>query len=424
MPPSERPKSQAPKSRKPPARKARKTASIEGGAPPLPAQPTPYGFQKRAIDKCRRLLAQGANIVLASPTGSGKTVIAGHTIAGIAPEDVISVSHSNPLCDQLEERLCRSFTIQGMLAGHVPERKPKLIVWDECHHSEAEEWKTLHELYPKAQLMGLTPCPQRGDGKALTLYDEIVIAAHYSELLAEGIIVPCKVSGPDHFEMDKEPDPVKAYLQVAAGKKGIFFLRDTKTADDVAKDLKRRKIACESYHSHMTKTQRKELFSKFAGGEVTVIASCFALSEGIDVPDAEVAVLAQRCTTQAQYVNTVGRILRQAPGKRYAHLLDLTGASRRHGRPTDDREYSLEGSGCRLKDEREQYDRSEYGEREALPTYEAKLVTWHDWKWPTQDDKRRNLAWLRQQAGEHGFSEEQAAQAFQMLFGSPAGAGA
>ena len=412
----------APASRKSDAPKSSKRAQAEA-AYKLPQQPEPYGFQKRCIEKSRKHLANGLNVVVASPTGSGKTVIAGHIIRGIDPERVISVSHSNPLCDQLEERLCRSFTIQGLLLGHRPEKSPQLIVWDECHHSEAEEWKTLHEIYPKAQLLGLTPCPQRGDGKALSLYDEMEVAAHYSELLAEGIIVPCRVTGPEAFYFDKRPDPVQAYMEAGERQKGIFFLPDTHEADDTAKALKRRGVIAESYHSHMTKKQRKELFTRFASGETKILVSCFALSEGIDVPDAAVAVLAQRCSTQAQYVNTVGRILRSAPGKKYAHLIDLTGARWRHGRPTDDREYSLDGNGCRLKDpNQERHDRGGYGEREALPQYKAKLKVWDDWKWPTAEDRRRGMAWVKQYASEHGYTAEQAEKAFKTLFTQPAGA--
>src|SRR5262245_65235545 len=99
----------APKSQRPPASAPKSRARLTV-VPPLPKQPEPFFFQKRAADKARRLISQGANVVVASPTGSGKTVIAGITIRGIEPEDVISVSHSNALCDQLEERLCRSFT--------------------------------------------------------------------------------------------------------------------------------------------------------------------------------------------------------------------------------------------------------------------------------------------------------------------------
>jgi hypothetical protein len=39
----------------------------------------------------------------------------------------------------------------------------------------------------------------------------------------------------------------------------------------------------------------------------------------------------------------VGRVLRPAPGKTGALLIDLPGVCRRHGLPTDERKYSLDG---------------------------------------------------------------------------------
>jgi hypothetical protein len=113
----------------------------------------------------------------------------------------------------------------------------------------------------------------------------------------------------------------------------------------------------------------------------------------------------------------VGRILRASPGKKEAHLIDLTGASLRHGRPCSDVEYSLYGAGIYRKDNGGTRDSSGY-EREALPTYDANLVTWFDVKWPTQRDKDKTSAWLRQQAQQHGYTKEMAEQAFTALFGA------
>lgn len=417
----------APKSTAPPSQAAASAqlSFVESRECYLVNQPPAYGFQKKAAERVCKFLAQGANTCLVSPTGSGKTVIAGTVLSRMAIElakkelgiKAMAVSHSNPLRDQLEERLCPSYTVQGLLSGNRPDWKPDVIVWDECHHSEGDYWVTLRKLYPKALLLGLTPTPQRSDGRALGLFDEMVIAAHYSELIHEGIIVPCKVSGPRAIHTDKRPDPVQAYVDKGEGKKALFFLPDIASANDVAQQLQKRKINAAAYHSHLGKTARKEMFAKFRTSELQVIVTCFALSEGIDVPDAEVGVLGQQCHGVSQYLNTVGRILRSAPGKKFAHLIDLTGARLRHGNPTIDRDYSLYGAGIYKKLEDTEEREHEYSGREEVPSYKAEIVVWDDWKWPTQDDKRRQMSWLRQQAAQHGYGEEAASAAFKVLFG-------
>jgi len=395
---------------------------ISGGQPAgMPEQPKPFAFQARASKISRNLMGRGLDVVIVSPTGSGKTVMAGLTVQGVPADEVMAVSHSNALCDQLAERLCpQSVTVQGVLAGWRPVKPPRIIIWDESHHSEGEVWRTLRtEIFPKAQLLGLTPCPQRSDGRALAQFDELVQAATYSELLELGIIVPCKVSGPEAIYGDKRPDPVKAYLKGAAGKKTILFLPDTTVADECTKQLTRHKIAVGSYHSNMPRGERKALFSKFRTGEIMAICTVHALSEGIDVPDAQVGILAQRCESMSLYINSVGRILRSAPGKREAHLIDLTGASLRHGNPCTDHDFSLFGAGVYRKEDREPVERGEV-DRTPLPTYDAKLVTWYDVKWPTQDDKRRQMGWLRRHAQANGYGEETADTAFRALFGGRA----
>lgn len=409
--PKSAPKSSKRSSSAPPASAKTEIVLINGRAP----LPPPFPFQERASHSAKHLLKQGLSTVIVSPTGSGKTNMAGYTIANIPSDEVLAISHSTPLCDQLEERLCPSMTVQGVLAGWRPKKKPRLLIWDECHHSAAEEWGTVLDIYKGVPVLGLTPCPQRSDGRALHAFDEMIVAAHYSELISDGVIVPCKVSGPEVVSSEKKPDPVKAYLSGGEGKKALFFMPDIATADEVTKRLKRQSIAVGSYHSAMTKVQRKNMFAQFRTGEITVIVAVFALSEGIDVPDAEVGVLMQHCAGLSQYLNAVGRLLRASTGKKFAHLIDLTGASLRHGHPCADRDYSLYGTGVRLKDDDRNITR-EYSAPGNVPLYDAKLVTWYDWKWPTPDDRRRQLGWLRRQAAHQGLSEEYAQRAFKMLF--------
>ena len=47
------------------------------------------------------------------------------------------------------------------------------------------------------------------------------------------------------------------------------------------------------------------------------------MDEGIDIPTADIGILMASSTNPREYIQRVGRIIRQAPGKRFAHLYDI-----------------------------------------------------------------------------------------------------
>ena len=69
--------------------------------------------------------------------------------------------------------------------------------------------------------------------------------------------------------------------------------------------------------SHQTKVkERTRLLKAFAEGELPVLATSRVLNEGIDVPDAQVAVIVSGSGTIREHVQRLGRVLRPRPGKR------------------------------------------------------------------------------------------------------------
>ena len=64
------------------------------------------------------------------------------------------------------------------------------------------------------------------------------------------------------------------------------------------------------------------MLAKFRAGELTVLVSSQVLDEGLDVPEAEVAIVVGGTASKRRHVQRVGRILRPSPGKR-AHVYEL-----------------------------------------------------------------------------------------------------
>jgi superfamily II DNA or RNA helicase len=61
--------------------------------------------------------------------------------------------------------------------------------------------------------------------------------------------------------------------------------------------------------------ERQEILAAFREGKVRAIASARVLNEGIDVPEARVAIIVAGALGAREYVQRIGRVLRPAPGK-------------------------------------------------------------------------------------------------------------
>jgi superfamily II DNA or RNA helicase len=62
--------------------------------------------------------------------------------------------------------------------------------------------------------------------------------------------------------------------------------------------------------------ERNEILADFRDGKLRAIASARVLNEGIDVPDARVAIIVAGMFGAREHVQRIGRVLRPAPGKR------------------------------------------------------------------------------------------------------------
>src|SRR5262249_33955707 len=62
--------------------------------------------------------------------------------------------------------------------------------------------------------------------------------------------------------------------------------------------------------------ERERILAKFRDGRLRAIASARVLNEGVDVPDARIAIVASGLLGAREHVQRIGRVLRPAPGKK------------------------------------------------------------------------------------------------------------
>lgn len=334
-------------------------------------------YQTRSIEMLRSGYASGyRSQLLVLPTGGGKTHIAAEIIrAAIAKgRHVAFLAHRQELIDQSVRKL-KSVGIESIRVikaqrdeGEAPitvasvqtiampkwaTKMPEagLVIFDEAHHIKARTWAGIAARYPNASLLGLTATPARADSSALgDIFENLVVGATIAELTELEHLVPARTFAPSEVLRAAQlaSSPVDAYERYGNGERAIVFASTVDHAASIANEFTARGIPAESVTGESK--DRDAILQRFATGQTRVLASVNVLVEGFDDPGASVAILARRFGHVGAYVQAVGRVLRPAPGKSQATVIDLCGSALVHGTPDTEREYSLEGKGIRLKD--------------------------------------------------------------------------
>lgn len=95
------------------------------------------------------------------------------------------------------------------------------------------------------------------------------------------------------------------------GSKVLVFTADNDSAYAIARRHLIMPITCDT-----KRRERERVLSSFRNGELKALVSARVLNEGIDVPDADVAIIVGAALGAREYVQRVGRLLRKVPGKR------------------------------------------------------------------------------------------------------------
>jgi superfamily II DNA or RNA helicase len=283
-------------------------------------------------------------------------------------------------------------TLAAALARGEGMPSARVVVLDEAHHYAAESWGAVARCYEGSTVLGLTATPERGDGVAMgDLFDELIPVASVKQLIAMGVLVASQVYAPDGPTAKLAMEPAAAYLAMAKGRRGFVFTSTVSHAQQVADDLTAGGHPANVIHGQTPGPLRAALLEAFRTEDDTplralgldlaaprALCNVGTLTEGVDVPAAEVCVLAHRIKHHGGYLQRVGRVLRASPGKERALILDLHGNVLRHGLPDAPREFRLEGKAITL--------RGEKGEHKPTSCPDCGCVFM---RWGVTDDGRR-----------------------------------
>lgn len=331
-------------------------------------------YQLRAVDQLRAAYLRGRRApLLVAPTGAGKTIIAAYIIQAAAAlgNRTLFVAPRRELIGQTVRKLSDAgiWDVRVIQAAHDTGRpdapvivgsiqtltmprwlgrlpQADLVIPDEAHHMAADRWSQLATAYPAARWLGLTATPERADGKPLgDIFDELVVAATVTELTALGNLVPARVFAPLRQLETAELalDPVAAYQEHGIGELAVVFCVTVEHAQRTAAAFTAAGVSAAVVTGKSPARERALTLQGWAAGDIRVVANCGVLTEGFDLPALSVCILARRFGHAGLFLQCVGRVLRPAPGKQRATVIDLCGSVHEHGPPELERTYSLEG---------------------------------------------------------------------------------
>lgn len=107
----------------------------------------------------------------------------------------------------------------------------------------------------------------------------------------------------------------------------LIFTADNDAAYAIAREHLVMPMTCD-----ISRTEREAVLAAFRAGTLRSLVSARVLNEGIDVPDADVAIVVGGTQGEREHVQRVGRLLRPVPGKRaliYELITSATGEARR-----------------------------------------------------------------------------------------------
>lgn len=333
-------------------------------------------YQTKAVADVRAQFGAGRKApVLVLPTGGGKTQVAAFIIRAALERKrrVLFCAGRTELLDQTVDKLrnadvsdirliqaardtgrpdapvtvasIQTLTTKRWSGGLPP---ADLLILDEAHHGAAATWARLLNSYPGVHRLGLTATPERADGRPLgDLFDSIVTGPSVAELTKLEHLVPCVVYPPaGGAKLDPKQvalDPVAAYQLHGNNERAIVFCISRQHAASTDAEFRQAGIPSAVIDGAMAAGERRRVLADHRRGALRVLCSIGVLTEGYDDPGCSVAILARGFGHAGLFIQCAGRVLRPAPGKKRAILLDLVGSVLEHGTPDYERTYSLDG---------------------------------------------------------------------------------
>jgi len=341
-------------------------------------------YQSEAIEAIFAAFERGLRRqLLAMATGAGKTVVFANLV-GRRPGRALVLAHRDRLIQQAAAKIgsvlplsdlgivmaeqdrrharCVVASVQTLARPRRLSKMPKFdtVVIDECQRSAAKTYQRIleHVCHEETLVLGVTATPSRTDGVGLdAVYSEIVYQVGILDLIERGYLVPLRgqriTIEADFSKLrrqrnsdgirDVKPDEVaeimdkanwfepvaEGWLKYAPDRRTLAFVPRVAMAYKLAEHIRGLGVRAVALDGSTPQGVQRKALADFERGQIQFIASCDLLTEGVDLPSANCALLARPTESQIVYSQEIGRITRLSPetGKTDGLVLDVVGAT-------------------------------------------------------------------------------------------------
>lgn len=335
-------------------------------------------YQQSAVDAIFDAWESSDSTLAVMPTGTGKTVVLANVIkrrpggramllahreeliwqgaskieavTGIAPDVEMAEMRARNDLFHRKDVVVSSIQTQnsgmggkGRMTNFDPLEFSMLIV-DEAHHAVAPSYRKVIDYYrqnPTLKILGVTATPDRADELALgQVFGSAAFDYELVDAINDGWLVPIKqqavvVDGLDYSSVRNgiDGDLSAADLErvlvaeealhrianptyaLAAGRKALVFAASQAHAEKLTGILNRYRQGCADWICDKTpKEERRKLLDRYRQSKFQFLVNVDIATEGFDVPDIQVVVMARPTKSRAKYAQMVGRGTRPLPG--------------------------------------------------------------------------------------------------------------
>lgn len=284
------------------------------------AEARPY--QKRIVDKAFYYFTQKSmrSILIESPTGSGKTIMA--LLIAKAMHDELGVRigwvamRRHLLTQAQDENVSKGInvplTFMSMFDKNPPANLDALIV-DEAQHDVTGSMAHIHAIVEPKYILGMTATPFRHDRVKLC-FDSVIKDAGIPTLIKDGYLSPYH-----HYTIPEwGVEQVVTYYITEPERwgKSIMYFHRLEQCFEAAKRLQEAGISCDVVHGSSNTAQQ---IDDFDAGKIRVLLNCMKLTEGFDCPDLKTVFCRPSCKSVT--IQMAGRVLRKHRDHPYKQIV-------------------------------------------------------------------------------------------------------